>query len=289
MIVLILTGGIGNQMFEYAAARALSLRNNTQLVINTRIGFERDRFYHRVYCLNVFNVSFIKKRLVSFDFPFGSILDRLSRRIGFHVLCPWYKYLYQERVSVSDLFEPLKHRNVILSGGWINQVYFQDYLSQIRQDFTLAVGPPSVVNDYIHSITTGETPVVAMGIRIYQEVQNERIREGHYFRTNSEFYNKAILYLKSRIGRFKLLVFTQAEEWARDNIDFTDVDFEFVKASTNDYDAINDMMIMSHCHHYIISNSTFYFWGCWLNPSLDKIVIVPKSWEKVPLEEWIKL
>lgn len=289
MIVVILAGGMGNQMFEYAAARALALRNNTQLVLNTTNGFKRDKVYNRVYCLDVFGVKFIRRKLLSFDFPLGFVFDKLSRKLGRHLFFPWYRYLDEKTTPVSDLLVPMHNRKVVLTGVWPQLDTFSDYADIIRQDFTLNIPLPSQVQYYVNNISNSEIPVIAMGVRIYQEIKDEKIRSQSFFYYDGNYFERALSYYKEKIGKFKLLIFTQAKDWVKDNVCLEGIDFEYVNTSKSDADAIYDMYIMSKCHHYVLSDSSFYFWGCWLNSSANKQVVIPQGWKNCVMEEWIKL
>lgn len=289
MIVIILAGGLGNQMFEYAAARAMSLRVGTDLVLNTRMGFERDKVYHRVFALDAFNIKYSKNRLLSFDFPYGYVLERISRRIGRHVLCPWYRYIYEGKITIEELRNTVNLSNVIMSGVWVGQEYFSDYVDAIRQDFTVSKQLPPEVLYYEKMILESSIPVVAMGVRIYQEIKDEKLRKESFFYYNGNYFERALAYLKEKIGVFKLLIFTQAEEWVKDNVYIEGIDWEFVHTAQSDATAVYDMHIMSLCHHYILSDSSFYFWSCWLNPSADKIVTIPEKWSNCVSQEWIRL
>ena len=82
MIVTTLFGGIGNQMFIYAMARALSLRNNTELVIDTKNGFKRDFTFKRNYALEDFPIKHKQNEILSFDFIGGDIVKKISKIIG---------------------------------------------------------------------------------------------------------------------------------------------------------------------------------------------------------------
>lgn len=288
MIVVILVGGLGNQMFEYSAGRAMALRNGTELVLNTHNGFQRDRVYRRVFCLDVFNIKYIHRKLLSFDFPYGFILDKISRQIGRHILFPWYRYLKEEKTTLKDVMAPIHHKHVILSGLWLSQDYFSDYTEEIRKEFTPTKPLSPEVESYVEKIRNSKIPVVAMGVRVYQEIKNQALRNSNYFYTNGDFYNNALSFYKEKLGVFKLFIFTQAEDWVKQNVDLGGLDYEFIQTSHSDADAINDMYIMSRCHHYIMSNSTFYFWGAWLNKNRGN-VIVPNNWEKTPLREWIRM
>lgn len=288
MIVIILAGGLGNQMFEYAAARAMSLRVGTDLVLNTRMGFERDKVYHRVFALDSFKIKYCKHHLLSFDFPFGYVIERISRKIGRHVFAPWYKYLYDSEKN-RELILNSRRKNVILAGGWINQVYYEDFLDVVRNDFKPNIILPDSTRFYLNEIEKSKVPIVAMGVRVYQEMNESAKKTDKFFYTQGDFYDKAIKYYKEKLGNFKLFIFSQAEDWVRNNINLAGIDYSFVHTSTSDKDAIADMIIMSHCSHYILSNSSYYFWGCCLNDNADKTVVVPQRWTNCTLKEWIKI
>lgn len=289
MIVVLLAGGMGNQMFEYAASRALALRNNTQLVLNTTNGFTRDKVYNRVYCLDVFNVKYIRRKLLSFDFPLGFAFDKLSRKLGRHLFFPWYRYLDEKTTHASDLLVPMHNRNVIMTGVWAQLDTFSDYADIIRQDFVLNISLPSQVQYHINSISNSRLPVVAMGVRIYQEIKDEKVRNQTFFYYDGKYFDRALSFYKEKIGEFKLLIFTQAKEWVKENVCLNGIDFEYVNTSKSDSDAVYDMFIMSKCHHYILSDSSFYFWGCWLNSAENKQVVIPQGWKNCIMEEWIRL
>ena len=291
MIVLVLSGGLGNQMFEYAAAKAMALRSNTQLVINNHLGFERDKVYRRVYSLGYFNVSFIKRRLLSFDFPGGFIVSKISRKMGRHIFMPWYKYVVDNQIDITNLkAHPERYRNVILSGAFILPEFFDDYREDIIKDFSLKkdITPIDAMQHYISVINDGEKPVVALCARIYQEIKNETLRKNEFY-AQGVYYNNAIEYYKQTLGDFRLFIFTQAKDWVRENVNLTGIDYEFVDVSRTDKDAAFEMLVLSHCHHYIISNSSYYFWGVYLNNNDSKTVIIPKGWEVGVLKEWKKL
>ena len=289
MIIMILSGGMGNQMFEYAAARALALRNNTQLVLNTTNGFKRDKVYNRVYCLDVFNIKYYRRKLLSFDFPLGFVFDKLSRKLGRHLFFPWYRYLYEKNTPVADLLVPMRNRKVVLTGVWPQLDTFSDYADTIRQDFTLSIPLPSQVQYYVNNISNSEIPVVAMGVRIYQEIKDEKVRNQSFFYYDGKYFERALSYYKEKIGKFKLLIFTQAKDWVKENVCLEGINFEYVNTSKSDADAVYDMLIMSKCHHYILSDSSFYFWSCWLNSTENKQVVIPQGWKNCVMEEWIRL
>lgn len=290
MIVLILAGGLGNQMFEYAAGKAMALRSGTELVVNNRLGFERDKVYNRVYSLCNYNVSYKKHKLLTFDFPGGFIFSKLSAKLGRHVLCPRYRYVSDYKVAPQELKEhPDRYKNVVMSGTFVFPEYFDDQREAVQNEFSLRkdIELPLEARVCLEKIEKSPVPVVALCARIYQEIKNPNLRKSEFY-AQSEYYNKALNYMKVELGEFKLLIFSQAKDWVKDNVNLDNIDHEFVNVSTIDKDAAFEMYVLSKCHHYIISNSSYYFWGVYLNNNYKK-VIIPKQWTTGVLPEWIRI
>lgn len=289
MVVLILSGGLGNQMFQYATARSLADRNHTELLINTELGFKRDFEFNRVFALNLFSIRFKRDKLLSFNFPLGNLIEKLSRKIGRHVLAPWYIYVNDEASAKYLIDNYSDFRCSIVCGHFVHEEYFRDNKERIIYDFRLKDMVPEIINDYAKKIKKSEKVCIAIGIRIYQEIKNESVRNNGFFYVQGDFYNRAMKYCQEKYGNVKFLVFTQAIDWALSNTELNLYDYEVVNTGSNDQFAAYDMFLMSLCSHYIISNSTFYFWGAWLNMNNTKEVIVPSNWTNSTLENWTKM
>lgn len=290
MIVVTLVGGIGNQMFEYAAAKTISELTNSEIVLNTKLGFKRDVCYRRVFCLDTLNVKYKNNRFLTFDFWGGRILEKVSKILGIHLLAPQYRYIY-DSVTIEEIKNhPFKYRNVILQGSWMDLGWVQFIKETLSADFSPSVLMPSVVQKYYGFISESKIPVVALCVRIYQDVKDETLRQTVFFSTREIYYNTAIEYILNRCGKVHFLVFTQVKEWVEKNIDFHGMGHHYVQASTCDKDAIYDMSIISKCHHAIISNSSFYFWGAWMMKNDQSIVIIPKNWGKnLKCDNWVAI
>jgi hypothetical protein len=275
MIVVVICGGLGNQMFQYAAARALSLRCNTDLVLNTNLGFKTDKLYFRVFAMDKLNIHYVKRRILSFDFIGGRLIRKISSSIGFHLLVPWYKIVHEDDSLKKELLEsPEKYKNSILCGSYISQAYFEDKADQLRDDFSLLDSfKPKAVTRYMDMIEQSDKIVVAIGIRIYQDIKYLKLRES-YITEGVEFYRKAIHYYTEKYKDVKFLIFTQGKDWTINNLPLTEMDYEFVETGVDDSTAVYDMLIFSKCDHYILSNSTFYWWGAWLNASKNKEILI---------------
>ena len=291
MIVLVLRGGLGNQMFEYASAKAMALRAGTELVLNTRLGFVSDKEFNRQYCLDCFGIKSIGHKMLSFDIPGGVFFEALSRKAGFHVFAPWYKVVFDKQVDIKEIKEhPEKYRNVLMQGTWNRtDEYFDDRQEEVLDDLNLKWALPDIIRKYDDKIKRSPKPVVALGIRVYQDVKDPSKAPERQRPPQVSYINNAMEWYVKKYGDVKFLVFTQVKQWFFDNVQTEKYDYEFVETGMDDKTAIFDMYLFSKCDHYILTHSTFYAWGEKLNRNNDKNVIVPRTWSMTYKDNWIRL
>ena len=269
----------------------MALRAGTELVLNTRLGFVSDKEFNRQYCLDCFGIKSIRHKILSFDIPGGAFFEALSRKVGFHVFAPWYKVVLDKQVDIKEIKEhPEKYRNVLMQGTWNRtDEYFDDRQEEVLDDLKLKWTLPEVIQKYAEKINNSQKPVVALGIRLFQDVkdvskasQNQRPPQVSYIKEAMDWYIK-------KYGDVKFMVFTQVKQWFLDNVQTDKFDYEFVETGVNDKTAIFDMYLFSQCDHYILTHSTFYAWGEKLNHNKDKDVVIPKSWSLTSKDNWIRL
>jgi hypothetical protein len=288
---MVLRGGLGNQMFEYASAKAMTLRAGTDLVLNTSLGFVTDKVFKRQYCLDCFGTQSKGHRLLSFDIPGGAFWESLSRKVGFHVLAPWYKVVFYNQVDIRDLKEhPEKYKNVLMQGTWNRtDEFFDDRMDDVLDDMQLKWHLPDVIREYDEKIKKSSKPVVALGIRVYQDVIDKNNANERQRPPQVKYINDAMEWYQKKYGDVKFMVFTQVKQWFFDNVSTEKYDFEFVETGVNDKTAIFDMYLFSQCNHYILTHSTFYAWGEKLNRNNNKDVIIPENWSLSSKDNWIRL
>ena len=291
MIVTTLFGGLGNQMFIYAMARALALRNNTQLVLDTKSGFKRDFVFKRKYALSNSPINHVNNSLLSFDFLGGYILKKISKMMGRHLFAP--NYLIQNEVSnfkFEDKWVDNSFDNIIVNGYWANEKYFKDFEDQIREDFTFKnIEFSNEVKKQENLIKNSNGTPIAVGVRTYNEIADNAIRSKGFFTVKEDFYKRSMALIKQKIPDAVFYVFTQDFEWVKNNLDFNLFNIILIDAKESEDRDIGDIYLMTCCKHYIISNSTFYWWGAWLNNSSKKLVVVSKEWTNCAKDSWIKL
>lgn len=275
MITTTLSGGLGNQMFMYAMVKAMAMRNKASFAFNLNLGFEKDYLFKRKLELDNFNTQLPKGNFQTFDYKGSRIVRVFSRHFGRNILYPVSKFIVEEtplHFQKELLLENSK--NIYLEGYWQCEDYFKDYEQVIRNDFELKTQLPERVYKEFSSIKDDSRILVFVGIRRYQEC-NE-ITPGLLL--DEVYYNKAIEIMESKIPNIKFVVFTQEQEWAKAHIK-SKSPLVFATFKEGELSAVADMYLMTQCDHAIISNSTFYWWGAWLqntNPN-EHIVISPNN------------
>lgn len=272
MIKLILSGGLGNQMFEYAAGRALSMRYDTDLFVDLYLLQKKTKATIRSYELSVFNIeapisqSILNKIAVK---VFGAIR---SKTIG-HLFLDKFSIFRDEKAQNYDKRFELLSKNTTLFGYFQNENYFKGISEQLKVDFTFR-SPLSGENDKIRYKIEQMTSV------------SIHIRRGDYINNNSNlpvldlsYYKRAIEYITSQIDNPYFFIFSDGIEWVKTNLDLSKLNHEFIDWNTNE-DSYRDMHLMSLCKHNIIANSSFSWWAAWLNNNPSKLVVAPQKWYK---------
>lgn len=268
LIKTILIGGLGNQMFQYATARALALRVGANLMLNTRAfvdykvhSYGLDKFAIQAEVVN--DVSFVSLR-------HDSLLKRIGRRFGVSL----GKKVYLEKGFAFDLSVLLLKDGACLYGYWQSERYFADFSDQIRADLTV-IAPPNDENlSWLERIRSGTS--VSIHVRRGDYVTNPRANAVHGV-CDLDYYRRAAAYLASKLeGAAEFYVFSDDPEWVRENLELP---YEMHYVNHNDASRnYEDLRLMASCSHHIIANSSFSWWGAWLNPSSSKIVVAPKKW-----------
>ena len=279
-ILVRLWGGLGNQMYQYALARKLSILNN-----NAQIKLDISYFanYYWPFELNKFN---IKASLANsneiFEFDNGS----LSKKAGLLIeKIPWirvkdfirkpFSYVYTEpKVSFNPEVLDIR-QDVYLKGYWASYKYFNDIRSVLLDDFTFKE-EMNDSNKRICNLILSSDKAVSLHIRRGDYISLPHTKK--FFRSpyDDGFYDKAITEIEKNINNPEFFIFSDDPEWVKANMKLkhknTIVD---INKGDNNY---WDMKLMSLCKHNIIANSTFSWWAAYLNKNTSKIVYAPKVW-----------
>jgi len=261
MIIIKLTGGIGNQMFQYALGRKLSIDKKTEFALDIS-WYEKS--LDRRYLLDNFQIS---EKL-------GTKFEKIKAKFFANV---------KEK---NFLFDPkIFHlsKNSYLDGYWQSPKYFEGIEDILQKDFTLKKPQGEKYDEMLRKIVAGNSVSLHVRRGDYKASKNVKI----FADITPEYYQNAIVYIKEKIGIIHLFVFSDDVNWVKENLKI-DVPTTFV--SEEGFADYQELALMSNCKHNIIANSTFSWWASWLNSNKNKIVITPSKWfniEEMSAEDFI--
>jgi len=286
MITVYIGGGLANKMFQYAFS--LAIKKAGYDVNHDTASFETEFAHDRIELDDIFkNVKLDRVK----DVPYWGAgkqgkLARLIKRI-----CPWYvsehAYLFNEKI-----WAQIKG-NCYVESSWQDERYFINAEEEVRESFAF----PEFEDE--RNIAVAKTMASSNSVAIH-------IRKGDgYGKWNifsntclKEYYTAAISYIKEKVDSPSFFVFTDSPEIAKDYIDISDYTLINWNPTVGKQNYL-DMQLMSLAKHNIIANSTYSWWGAWLNNNKDKIVVAPKNWfnpeskygniNHIVPERWIRL
>jgi hypothetical protein len=269
-VIVRIKGGLGNQLFCYAAARRLALVNQSELVIDHVTGFVRDSLYQRKYMLDHFAIPVRKATPSERMEPFERYRRGMEKFISRQR--PFLKRTYVEQEFTRfdpRLIEFRPAGNVCLDGLWQSEGYFKDVVSTIRED--LSIIPPKdarnlQVADEIRNCPTA----VALHVRWFEVPGGIPIRN-----VASGYYQRAVAMMEERVVSPHYFLFSDNAEAARAKLALPEDRVSFITHNLGDEHAYADLWLMTLCRHFITANSTFSWWGAWLGESDNSMVLVP--------------
>lgn len=272
-VIVQIIGGLGNQMFQYAAGKSLALRLGVPLKLDIT-GF--NDYPDRTFKLGHFRVDepfATRHEIKSYTQPrsrgLGFVTDRLRKKY-----LPWYmQKMIRERTFLYDSDIRKVKRSCYLEGYWQSEKYFSDHRERIKQTFTVLEEPDEQNREMTRQINA--THSVSLHIRRGDYVHDPKIRHIHGV-LSLDYYHRAIQFILRKVQEPVFYIFSDDIPWAKANLNM-DVPTVFVdhNDSGRDYE---DMRLMSTCRHHIIANSSFSWWGAWLGEDQGKTVVAPKAW-----------
>lgn len=264
-----LFGGLGNQLFIYAAARRLALVNNIELVLDDVSGFAYDTTYKRSYQLHNFNITCRKATAVERLEPCSRLRRALKRKwnqwLPFEQRC----YLIQEGIEFDPRLLVYKPQGTVyLEGYWQSENYFKDVAATIRQD--LQIKPPADAANLAMAERIRNGTAVAVHVRFFDEPHATGINNA-----SGNYYTRAVEAMERLAPAAHYFLFSDHPEAARARIPLPDARITLVAHNQGDRNAYADLWLMTQCKHFIIANSTFSWWGAWLGAEPEKHVIAP--------------
>lgn len=280
MILVQLLGGLGNQMFQYAAGRALAERHGVPLKLN-------------VSALHNFNPTDTPRRYAlepfAIEAPLATTaeLRTFSARRRLHLA----HRLQEQGTAFNQAFMYAGPRTALI-GYWQSERYFADIAPTVRREFTIRAAPSARDESLLNEIRSLDA--VSVHIRRGDYVTNATINALHGLLPPS-YYQEAAAGLADQIAAPHFYIFSDDPAWAREHLTLpgpiTVIDHH------GPDDACEDLRLMCACKYHIVANSSFSWWGAWLSERPGKIVVAPRQWFRSPdvdasdicPPEWIRL
>lgn len=286
-------GGLGNQMFFYAFKLYLKENGiNGHLVWNEYFFTKQ---HNGVELFKIFNIQTTRLTKIKIFFLVTmnkSLLPNISKRILGRVAKAKYLLAFKFKQSTPYTFDNVleisRKKHIYLDGFWQNYHYLEPIRDKVLKEFNFKLPQNFSENNFLKQIKDCNS--VSMHIR-RGDYLDPKFANLNVINSN-EYYWKAIDYIKGKVEFPLFFIFTDDLTWARK--EFVSEDFVFIEGNIN-MDAYLDMYLMSQCKHNIIANSTFSWWGAWLNTYSSKTVIAPNLWTVDTLSsqlcpsEWIFL
>jgi len=254
MVITKLMGGMGNQMFQYAFAKKISLLSDRDLKMDLSFLKRRDMnpgFIYRDYDLNLFNIE-------------ESFINEIDGYIEINEPNSLFNYIKSNKFKYIS-----KDTNIYLEGYWQCFKYFEEIEDVIKKEFTLKNDISERSKELLDEIKSRNSVMI-------------NIRRTDYLNTNFhgvmdvDYVLKAKSVIESRVDNTHYYIFSDDIEWCKENLIFensTIVDHSYKGDRFSEY-----LELMRNCKHFIIPNSSFAWWAAYLSDNLDKIVIYPHKW-----------
>ncbi|MBY8035678.1 alpha-1,2-fucosyltransferase [Vibrio fluvialis] len=268
MVIVKITGGLGNQLFQYATGKALAKKLSCELVLD--LSFYPTQTL-RKYELDKFNIEarIATTKEITLSGGGNDVVSRLMRKFGLtSVIFPQY---IKERESIKyvDKIDQCKS-GAFLDGYWQNPRYFSQIKSELVQDFLPKTPLSAPALAWKTHIEQSSTPV-SLHVRRGDYVDNAHTNSVHGT-CGLDYYRAAVNKVLETVENPTFYVFSDDIEWCKENLGSLG-QLVYIDDTQS---AIDDLMLMSFCQHHIIANSTFSWWAAWLGD--DGLTIAPENW-----------
>jgi hypothetical protein len=275
MVIVRIFYGLGNQMFQYAAARRLAHVLQTDLKLDVSCF---DYWKIHSYSLHPFNIrediatpeETAPFNSVSIESRLGKMWFRLKQKL---TLRDW-TILYENGIRSVDSRVLNARGDVYLGGYWLSEKYFSDIAVILRREFTIRVEPDPISREIAARIQSCES--IGLHVRRGQLAVPALRDQTHGPCCSLEYYHECVRQLADRVRDPHFFVFSDDPDWVVQNVKL-EYPVEYV-THNGDERNYEDMRLMSLCRHQITANSSFSWWAAWLNPNPAKIVFAPKQW-----------
>ncbi len=270
-------------MFQYAFGKRMAIQNNDILKLDIAGLQQTSTETKRDYALGAFAIDAEiagHGETTRIKYPYG-LLSKVARFIHAKVFRKFYvQYDHSITTQTGDLY---------LDGFFQDQRYFKDIEGTIRKEFILKEQMSEPARKVAEKIAASENSA-SIHIRRGDYVTDAKAN-AHHGTCGPEYYAEAFKVLRNKVGPCTFFVFSDDIDWVKENMNLENATY-VSSPEIRDYE---ELILMSLCSHNVIANSSFSWWGAWLNANPEKIVIAPHRWtakssnnDIIP-SSWIKI
>ncbi len=280
MLITQIEGGLGSQMFGYAAARRLAIKHGVDVYIDTRAFRGYEKFQPELHHLDV-------DAILLTDEQADEICGKDNEKIT--VVRPAHLHVDHSILELDQSF-------LLMVGNFVSEDYFFDVKDVIRRDFTRVSEPTSyalAMQQTINDIKARGYEPVSVHVR-----RGDYVTEAHTNRSHgvcgTDYYERAFALINRIVDNPWFVIFSNDIEWVADNFKMPN---STIARPPRNTPPVEDMMLMASCRHHVIANSGYSFWGAWLGEHPEQVVIGPRPFiadrsintEDIMLRHWISL
>lgn len=258
-----ISGGIGNQLFQFAAALALAQHLHAEIILDVS-WYERElqsvdkRHIELDKFLDLGKIRLVKSK----HHPKVEIALKIAKN---------FKVINDAKLNLGAFYSLSTRRHIRMRGYWQSEAYFTPVVDFLRSSYSKHLMMSTLANEIANEIRSS----VSLGIHVRRGdyITNRKTNLFHGVCGEEYFINATGLVLRStKID--KIYIFSDDIQWCRENLDL-DVPSVLVESRVSDTEQLK---LLSLCNHHVISNSSFSWWAAWFGYSEEQVVIYPQAW-----------
>lgn len=267
MVIVKIWGGLGNQLFQYSFGKYLAARLGTTVKYDIQTTNSLNSFTQRDFALSSFNIVIDTATAADVNKKkyFSNIhLARVERKLAQQIPFLFKKHIVEQNIPLAPDSLTIRD-NCYYEGYWQSYQFLLPVEALLQKEIVLknplSVGASQILAQIQQSVSA------SIHVR-----RSDYLAHTGFINCSMVYYEAAIQYIKRLQSDVQFFVFSDDIAWCKQN--FTGAGFTFVEGNSN----CEDLVLMSKCHHQIIANSTFSWWGAWLNNNPGKKVVAPAKW-----------
>ncbi len=290
MVTIRIKGGLGNQLFQYAAGYSFAHRLNQELMLDisffpqqTLRGYKLDKF-------KIDENQTVSSVSIGINVLKGKYLNKALRTLKVDRIPAGEKtkYLLETGAYVMDFFFKDNPKNSYIDGYFQSERYFKDYRDELLRQFEPCYSPEQ---EYLEGLQTVQScNSVAVHVRRGDFLNAQNDPNPRHYLLGETYYHNALRYVQEKVPASEFFWFSDDIDWVKQHFG-NGSNYHYISLKTKNGD-IDEMMLMKHCHHIIAANSTFSWWAAWMNENNNAIKTIPErrygNEEMIP-ENWIKI